>query len=92
MRIKDICRNYPSDHYMSTPSAVHHLGIKINGSTIEAYTPQVPSEICSFVKCVLPKKPKGIGTKIRIGLFSNYFKEGQFVIWKYFSIWTKNLI
>ena len=34
MRIKDICRSYRSDHYMLTPSAIHHLGIKINGSTI----------------------------------------------------------
>ena len=43
MRIKDIYRNYPSDNYMLTPSAIHHLGIKINGSTIEVYTPPVPS-------------------------------------------------
>ena len=50
---------------MLTPSAIHHLGIKINGSTIEAYTPSLPSEIRSFVKCVLPNEPKGIGTKIK---------------------------
>ena len=54
MRIKDICRNHPSDHYMLTPSAIHYLGIKMNGSTNEVYTPPVPSEICSFVKYVLP--------------------------------------
>ena len=65
MRIKDICRSHPSDHYMSTPSAIQNLGIKINGSTIEVYTPPVPSEICSFVKCVLPQELKGIGTKIK---------------------------
>ena len=64
-RITDICRSYPSNHYILTPSAIHHLGIKINGSTIEAYTPPVPSEICSFVKYVLPKEPKEIGTKIK---------------------------
>ena len=46
MRIKDICRSHPSDHYMLTPSAIHHIGIKINGSTIEVYTPSVPSEMC----------------------------------------------
>ena len=54
MRMKDISRSHPSDHDMLTPSALHHLGMKINGSTIEVYTPPVPSEICSFVKCVLP--------------------------------------
>ena len=59
MRIKDICRTHPSD-----PSAIHNLGIKINGSTIEIYTPPVPSEIRSFVKCALPKDLKGKGTKI----------------------------
>ena len=46
---------------MLTPSAIHHL----NGSTIEVYTPPVPSEIRFFVKCVLPKEPKGIRTKIK---------------------------
>ena len=25
MRIKDVCRSHPSDHYMLTPSAIHHL-------------------------------------------------------------------
>ena len=65
MRIKDICRTHPSDHYMLTPSAIHHLGIKTDGSTIEAYTPPNPSEIRSFVKYVLPKKTKGIGTMVK---------------------------
>ena len=74
MKIKDICRNHPSDHYMLTPSAIHHLGMKINGSTIEVYTPPVPSETCSFVKCVLPKQPKGIGAKIK-----NIFLNQRFV-------------
>ena len=64
MRVKNICRSHLSDHYMLTSSAINHLGMKINGSTIEVYSPPVPSEICSFVKCVLPKEPKGIGTKI----------------------------
>ena len=80
MRIKDICRSHPSDHYMLTLSAIHHLGIKINGSTIEANTPPVPSEICSFVKYMLPKEPKGIGTRI------NFVKEGQFITRKYLII------
>ena len=48
MRIKDICRSHPSDHYMLTPNAIHHLGIKINGSTIEAYIPPMPSKIRSL--------------------------------------------
>ena len=51
MRIEDICRSHPSDHYMLTPIAIHNLGINVNGSTIEVYTPPVPSEIRSFVKC-----------------------------------------
>ena len=65
MRIKDVCRSHPSDHYMLTPSAIQHLGIKTDGSTIEAYTPPNSSEIRSFVKCVLPKTPKGIGTQVK---------------------------
>ena len=65
MRRQNICRCHPSTHYILTPNAIHHLGIKINGSTIESYTPPVPSEIRSFVKYVLPKKPKGIGTMIK---------------------------
>ena len=52
MRSKDICRSPSSDHYMLTPSAINHLGIKIK--TIEVYTPPVPNEIRSFVKCVSP--------------------------------------
>ena len=65
MRIKDIFRSHPSDHFMLTPSAINHLGIKMNTSTIEVYIPPVPSEIRSFVKCVLPKDRKEIETKIK---------------------------
>ena len=65
IRIKDVCCSHPSDHYMLTPSAIKHLGIKTDGSTIEAYTPPNSSEIRSFVKCVLPKTPKGIGTMVK---------------------------
>ena len=57
MRITDFSRSHPSDHYVLTPSAIHHLGIKINGSTIEAYTLPVPSDIRSLMKCALPKEP-----------------------------------
>ena len=39
--------------------------MKIKGSTIEVYTPPVQSEIRSFVKCMLPNKPKEIGSKIK---------------------------
>ena len=59
MRIKDICISHPSDHYTLTPNAIHHLRIK------KINTPPMPSKIRSFVKCVLPKKPKGIGTMIK---------------------------
>ena len=65
IRIKDIYRKHLSDDYISIPSVIHHLGMKINGSTIEVYTPPVPSEIRSFVKYLLPKEPKVIGTKIK---------------------------
>ena len=58
MMIKEICRNHPFDYYMSTPSAINHLGIKIN-------TPPVASEMCSFAKSVLHKKPKGFETKFK---------------------------
>ena len=50
---------------MLTPIAIHHLGIKIKGSIIEAYTPPSQGEICSFVKYVLPKEPEGLGTIIK---------------------------
>ena len=33
MRIKDICKNHPSDHYMLTPGTIKQLVININGST-----------------------------------------------------------
>ena len=29
MRIKDICKNHPSDHYMFTPGTMKQLGINI---------------------------------------------------------------
>ena len=58
MRIKDVCKNHPSDHYMLTPGTIKQLGININGSTIEAYTQAQPQEIRSFIKCVLPKHHK----------------------------------
>ena len=45
MRIKDICKNHPSDHYMLTPGTIKQLGINIIGSTIEAYTQAQPQEI-----------------------------------------------
>ena len=65
MRIKDICKNHLSDHYMSTLSAINRLEIKINGSTIEAYTSPLASEIRSFVKCVLSREQKPIGTHFK---------------------------
>ena len=65
MSIKHFCRSHPSNHYILTPSAIHHLGIKINGSTIEASTSPVHNEICSFVKYVLPKEPKSLRTMIK---------------------------
>ena len=58
MRIKDVCKNHLSDHYMLTPGTIKQLGININGSTIEAYTQAQPQEIRSFIKCVLPKHHK----------------------------------
>ena len=42
MRIKDTCKNHPSDHYMLTPGTIIQPGININGSTIEAYTQAQP--------------------------------------------------
>ena len=36
MRIKDIYKNHPSDHYMLTPGTIKQLGINIIGSTIKA--------------------------------------------------------
>ena len=58
MRIKEVCHNHPSDHYMLTPGAIKQLGITINGSTIEAYTQASAQEIRSFIKCVLPRHHK----------------------------------
>ena len=58
MRIKDVCKNHPSDHYILTPGTFKQLGIKINDSTIEAYTQDQPQEIFSFIKCFIPKNHK----------------------------------
>ena len=55
MRIKDVCKNHPSDHYMQTQGTIKQLGININDSTFEAYTQAQPQEIRSFIKCVLPE-------------------------------------
>ena len=52
MRIKDVCKNHPLDHYMLVPGIIKQLCININGSTIEAYMQAQPQEICSFIKCV----------------------------------------
>ena len=45
IRIKDIYKNHPSDHYMLTPGAINQLNININGSIIEVYTPEKLQEI-----------------------------------------------
>ena len=58
MKIKDICKNHLSDHYMLTPGTIKQVGININGSTIKAYTQAQPQKIRSFIKCVLPKHHK----------------------------------
>ena len=50
-KIKDICKNYLSGHYMS----INYLSININCSTIDVFPPTNPSEIRSFVKCVLSR-------------------------------------
>ena len=65
MRIKDICKNYLSDHYMVTPGTIKQLVINIYGSTIEAYTQAQPQDISSFIKCVLPKHHKNIPPLVR---------------------------
>ena len=65
MRIKDVCKNHPSDHYMLTPGTLKQLGININGSTIEAYTQAQPPEIRSFIKHVIPKHHKNIAPLIK---------------------------
>ena len=51
-QIKDICKNYPSDHYMLTSIATNLPGININGSTIGAYNQTKAQQICSFIKYV----------------------------------------
>ena len=58
MRIKDVCKNHPSDHYMLALGSIKKLGSNINGSTIEAHIQAQPQEIHSFIKCVLPKHHK----------------------------------
>ena len=58
MIIKDVCKDHPSDHYILTTGTIKHFGININGSTVEAYMQAQPQEICSFMKCVLPKHHK----------------------------------
>ena len=65
MRIKDVCQNHPSDHYVLTPRTIQQLGININGSTIEPYTQAQPQEIHSFIKYVLPKHHKNIAPQTK---------------------------
>ena len=65
MRIKDVCKNHPSDHYMLTPGTIKQLCVNINGSTIQAYTQAQAQEICSFIKCVLPKHHKSNANVIK---------------------------
>ena len=48
MRIKDLCKNHPSDHYILTTGTLEKLGINMNGSTIEAYTQAKPQETSSL--------------------------------------------
>ena len=60
MRIKDVCKNHPSDYYMLTPGTIKKIDININCSTIEAYMQVQPQAICSFIKCALPKHHKKI--------------------------------
>ena len=53
MKIKDVCKNHLSNHYILTPGTIKQLGININGSTIEAYTQAQPQEIRSFIMSYL---------------------------------------
>ena len=43
---------------MLNPGTIKKLGININAAPIETYTQAKPQEICSFIKCVLPKHYK----------------------------------
>ena len=38
-RIQQVCKNHIADHYMLTPQAIDKLGIKIDDSTIQTYSP-----------------------------------------------------
>ena len=56
--IQEVCKNHSADHYMLSPEAIDTLGIKIEGSTVKAYTLTQFRDICSFVKNVLSKEKR----------------------------------
>ena len=55
-QIQQVCKYHSAHHCMLTPEAIDTLGIKIDGSTVKAYTPPTFQDICSFMRCVLPKE------------------------------------
>ena len=47
--IQQICKNYLSNHYLSTPEAIDKLGIKVYPSTIQVNIPPSCNDIKSFI-------------------------------------------
>ena len=45
-QIQQVCKNHSADHYVLTPEAIDTLGVKIDGSTVKAYTLPTFADIC----------------------------------------------
>ena len=74
-RIKQVCKNNTADHYMVTSEAIDKLGVKVDGSTIKAYTPPNLQDIRSSIRCVLPSGNRRIGNNISRWIIDEHKKS-----------------
>ena len=63
-QIQQIYKNHCADQYMLIPESIDRLGIKIDSSTVQAYTSPTFSDISSFIRCVLPQVKQQICNNI----------------------------
>ena len=58
--------------------AIDKWGIKIDGSTVQVYTPPCYIDIRSFIRCVFPKRNRQIGNNISRWILDKNKKNNQF--------------
>ena len=71
---------------MLTPEAINKLGIKIDSSIVQAYTPPSFKDIWSFIGCVLPQGNSKIGYYKARWIVYKYQRENQFHAIDFFSL------